>query len=78
MAIPNRDLYVVYKAYFKNEYIKGIKMFNVVFPYYPLQRAFLALPESQRNDLDHPVEMLFVKKRKSILIKEWKVLCDGK
>lgn len=74
MAIPQKGLYVSYKAYFLNKYIKEIKTFNMVFPYRLFERTINAIPPNLRQDLNRPIQITFMKTNRDMHIKEWKVL----
>jgi hypothetical protein len=74
MAIPNKRMFASFKAYFINEYITEKKMFNMIFPYYALQDAFILVPKEKIGSLDLPVMIEFIKAGRRIIIREWKVL----
>ncbi len=74
ITIPNRNTFVVYKAYFVSEYIKEKKMFNIVFPYKMFERALLTVPKEQRQDISRPIQFEFMKNNHSIFIRNWLVL----
>jgi len=77
IVIPRKGVYVAYKAYFINEYIKDTeqKIFDVVFPLTKFERATKALPKEPVIDLTRPILMEFMYTRNyNILIKRWENL----
>ena len=72
--IPRGGTYVVYKAYFVNDYIKKTRVFDMVFPLNQIERAFKAIPPELKAYPDRPVRFEFMKVRRSIHIRNWECL----
>jgi len=70
ICIPNKGLYLVYKAYFPTQ--KEKRLFNIVFPKAPFEREISAIHPSKRKNLTTPVQFEFMKCRGgSMKIKNW-------
>jgi len=75
IMIPRSGSFIAYKAYFINEYVKERKLFNMVFPFNEFNRALVGLvPMELRNNLDKQFEFEFMKSRRTILLRNWRVI----